>query len=51
MRTNIHALSGIRIHDISVQAIMACAADSSATGTDITDIIAFIVSSNTLNLL
>jgi hypothetical protein len=32
-RTNIHALSGIRTHSLSVQAIKACASDGVATGT------------------
>jgi hypothetical protein len=33
MRTNIHALSGIRTHDLIVQAIKAYTPDSAATGT------------------
>jgi hypothetical protein len=33
-RTNIHALNGIRTHNISVQAVEAYAWDSAATGTD-----------------
>jgi hypothetical protein len=32
-RTNIHALSGIRTHSISVQAIKACTSDRVATET------------------
>jgi hypothetical protein len=31
--TNIHALSGIRTHDLSVKAIKAYASDLAATGT------------------
>jgi hypothetical protein len=31
-RANIHALSGIRTHDLSVQAIKAYASDSVVTG-------------------
>jgi hypothetical protein len=33
-KTNIYTLSGIRTHDISVQAIKAYASDCAASGTD-----------------
>jgi hypothetical protein len=32
--TNIHALSGIRTHDLSVKAMKAYATDRAATGTE-----------------
>jgi hypothetical protein len=35
MRTNVHALSGIQTHGLSVQVIKAYASDRAATGTGI----------------
>jgi hypothetical protein len=44
-KTNVHDLSGIRTHDLSVQAIKAFASDRAAAGTDTTKIQSIICKS------
>jgi hypothetical protein len=38
--TNIHVLSGIRTHDLSVQAVKSCTSDRAATGTGLNVLVA-----------